>query len=98
MKPDIKIPDFNEVPFIVIWELTRACELHCLHCRTEAQTTRNPFELSIEEGKAQIDDISDMEYTMHVFTGGEPLMRAEVFELAADAVGSGVRDTKTESG
>src|SRR5699024_9275974 len=97
MKPNIKIPDFNEVPFIVIWELTRACELHCLHCRAEAQTTRNPFELSTEEGKALIDDISDMEYPMLVFTGGDPLMRTDVFVLVEYAVGNGVRDYMRQS-
>ena len=97
MKPDIKIPDFNEVPFIVIWELTRACELHCLHCRAEAQTMRNPYELSTAEGKALIDDIADMEYPMLVFTGGDPLMRTDVFELAEYAVGKGVRVSMTPS-
>ena len=43
--------DFNQDPFIVIWELTRACQLHCLHCRAEAQLTRDPRELTFEEGK-----------------------------------------------
>ena len=97
MKPNIKIPDFNDVPFIVIWELTRACDLHCLHCRAEAQTERHPYELSTEEGKALIDDIADMEYPMLVFTGGDPLMREDVFELAEYAVKKNVRVSMTPS-
>ncbi|CAM2758218.1 TIGR04053 family radical SAM/SPASM domain-containing protein [Salinicoccus roseus] len=97
MKPEIRIPDFNEVPFIVIWELTRACELHCLHCRAEAQVERNPYELSTEEGKRLIDDIAAMEYPMLVFTGGDPLMRTDVFELAEYAVEKGVRVSMTPS-
>lgn len=43
--------DFNQNPFIVIWELTRACQLKCLHCRAEAQYHRDPRELTFEEGK-----------------------------------------------
>ncbi|MFC3899591.1 TIGR04053 family radical SAM/SPASM domain-containing protein [Aliicoccus persicus] len=97
MKPNIKIPDFNDVPFIVIWELTRACDLHCLHCRAEAQTERHHYELSTEEGKALIDDIADMEYPMLVFTGGDPLMREDVFELAEYAVMKNVRVSMTPS-
>ncbi|MCU7557791.1 TIGR04053 family radical SAM/SPASM domain-containing protein [Macrococcus capreoli] len=89
--------DYNEKPFIVIWEVTRACELHCLHCRAEAQVNRNPYELSTDEGKALIDDIAQMDGPMLVFTGGDPLMREDIFELAAYAVNRGVRVSMTPS-
>lgn len=65
--------DYNQNPFIVIWELTRACQLHCLHCRAEAQHHRHPLELDFEEGKALIDQIYEMDNPMLVFTGGIPL-------------------------
>jgi AdoMet-dependent heme synthase len=89
--------DFNKDPFIVIWELTRACQLACLHCRAEAQFRRDPRELSTEEGKNLIDQIKEMNNAMLVFTGGDPLMRPDVFEIAEYAVKKGVRVSMTPS-
>lgn len=89
--------DYNENPFIVIWELTRACQLQCLHCRAEAQHHRHPLELTFEEGKTLIDDIYEMDNPMLVFTGGDPLERPDVFEIAEYAVKKGVRVSMTPS-
>jgi AdoMet-dependent heme synthase len=89
--------DFNKDPFIVIWELTRACQLKCLHCRAEAQYRRDPRELSFEEGKNLIDQIYEMNNPMLVFTGGDPLMREDVFDIAKYAVEKGVRVSMTPS-
>jgi AdoMet-dependent heme synthase len=89
--------DFNKDPFIVIWELTRACQLKCLHCRAEAQYRRDPRELSFEEGKHLIDQIYEMNNPMLVFTGGDPLMREDVFDIAKYAVEKGVRVSMTPS-
>jgi len=89
--------DYNRDPFIVIWELTRACQLKCLHCRAEAQTRRDPRELTTEEGKRLIDQIYEMNNPMLVFTGGDPLMREDVFEIAKYAVDRGVRVSMTPS-
>lgn len=89
--------DFTKDPFIVIWELTRACQLACLHCRAEAQYRRDPRELSFEEGKHLIDQIYEMNNPMLVFTGGDPLMREDVFDIAAYAVEKGVRVSMTPS-
>lgn len=89
--------DYNENPFIVIWELTRACQLKCLHCRAEAQYHRDPRELSNEEGKKLIDQIREMGNPMLVFTGGDPLMREDVYDLADYAVKKGVRVSMTPS-
>ncbi|GAA3312423.1 hypothetical protein GCM10020331_000090 [Ectobacillus funiculus] len=91
--------DFNTNPFIVIWELTRACQLKCLHCRAEAQYHRHPLELTFEEGKKLIDDIYEMNNPMLVFfTGGDPLMRPDVYEIADYAIKKkGVRVSMTPS-
>lgn len=89
--------DYNENPFIVIWELTRACQLKCLHCRAEAQHHRHPLELTFEEGKKLIDDIYDMNNPMLVFTGGDPLERPDVFDIAEYAIKKGVRVSMTPS-
>lgn len=89
--------DFNKDPFIVIWELTRACQLKCLHCRAEAQYKTDPRELTYEEGKKLIDEIYEMNNPMLVFTGGDPLLRKDVFDIAEYAVKKGVRVSMTPS-
>jgi AdoMet-dependent heme synthase len=89
--------DFNKDPFIVIWELTRACQLKCLHCRADAQYRRDSRELTFEEGKNLIDQIYEMNNPMLVFTGGDPLMREDVFDIAKYAVDKGVRVSMTPS-
>jgi radical SAM protein len=89
--------DYDKNPFIVIWELTRACQLHCLHCRAEAQHHRHPLELTLEEGKKMIDDIYSMDNPMLVFTGGDPLERPDVFDIAEYAINKGVRVSMTPS-
>lgn len=73
--------DYNQSPFIVIWEVTRACALKCLHCRAEAQYTADPRQLSLAEGKRLIDDIANLDSPLLVFTGGDPLMRPDLYEL-----------------
>ena len=78
--------DYNVNPFIVIWEVTRACALKCLHCRAEAQYRADPNQLSFEEGKKLIDSIAEMDNPLFVFTGGDPLMRPDLFELARYAI------------
>lgn len=82
----LKERDYAVSPFIVVWELTRACALQCLHCRAEAQYASDPAQLTFEEGKRLIDDIAEMDRPLLVFTGGDPLMRRDLFELAEYAV------------
>ncbi|HHW36508.1 MAG TPA: radical SAM/SPASM domain-containing protein [Bacillales bacterium] len=83
--------DYNLNPFIVIWEVTRACQLKCVHCRADAQITPDPNELSHDEGIKLIDQIYEMDNPMLVFTGGDCLMREDLFELADYAVKKGMR-------
>lgn len=78
--------DYNVNPFIVIWEVTRACALKCLHCRAEAQYKRDPRELTFEEGKHLIDEIAMLDSPLLVFTGGDPFMRPDLFDLAQYAI------------
>ncbi|MDO3412333.1 TIGR04053 family radical SAM/SPASM domain-containing protein [Saccharibacillus sp. CPCC 101409] len=78
--------DYAVDPFIVIWEVTRACALKCLHCRAEAQYRADPDQLSHEEGIALIDRIANLNNPLLVFTGGDPLMRPDLFELARYAI------------
>lgn len=89
--------DFNMNPYIVIWEVTRACQLKCIHCRADAQNRPDPMELSPEEGLKLIDHIYEMGNPMLVFTGGDCMMREDLFELAEYAVKKGMRVSMTPS-
>jgi len=60
MNPLINAMDFNERPFIAIWEVTQACDLACVHCRASAQPDRHPMELTTAEGKHLIDQIANL--------------------------------------
>lgn len=92
-----KMIDYNENPFIAIWEVTRACQLKCVHCRADAQTRPDPNELSHEEGLRLIDQIYEMNNPMLVFTGGDCMMREDIFDLADYAVKKGMRVSMTPS-
>lgn len=89
--------DYNENPYIVIWEVTRACQLKCIHCRADAQPKPDPNELSNKEGFKLIDQIYEMNNPMLVFTGGDCMMREDLFELADYAVKKGMRVSMTPS-
>src|SRR6185312_17420531 len=97
MNPNELAIDFNERPYIVIWEVTQACDLACVHCRASAQPKRNPFELSTDEGKRLIDEIAQMEVPVFVLTGGDPIKRPDLFELIEHAAKVGVRVSLTPS-
>lgn len=92
-----KTIDYNENPFIAIWEVTRACQLKCVHCRADAQTTPDPRELTHEEGIQLIDQIYEMNNPMLVFTGGDCMIREDLFDLAEYAVKKGMRVSMTPS-
>jgi AdoMet-dependent heme synthase len=96
MRPTTAL-DFNQRPYIVIWETTQACDLACVHCRACAQPARNPFELSTAEAKELIDQIAKMEAPVFVFTGGDPLKRPDIHELVQYASGKGVHASMTPS-
>jgi AdoMet-dependent heme synthase len=83
--------DYDQNPFIVIWEVTRACQLKCVHCRADAQLQKDPRELTHEEGINLLDQIYEMNNPMLVFTGGDCMMRDDLFELADYAVKKGMR-------
>ncbi|MGD8192288.1 TIGR04053 family radical SAM/SPASM domain-containing protein [Brevibacillus ginsengisoli] len=89
--------DFNENPFIVIWETTRACGLKCIHCRADAQYVADPNELTHEEGIALLDEIYEMGNPMVVFTGGDCMLRKDLFELAEYGIKKGMRISMSPS-
>lgn len=89
--------DFNRSPFVVIWEMTRACDLSCVHCRAAAQSRRSQFELTTDEGFRLIDDIARLEPRVFVITGGDPLKRADLYDTIAYAKQAGLNPSVTPS-
>ena len=89
--------NFEERPFVAIWETTQACDLSCVHCRASAQPARSPLELSTDEAKRLIDDIAGLEVPVFVLTGGDPLKRPDIFELVRYASEHNVRISLTPS-
>ena len=88
---------FADAPFLVLWEVTRACDLACLHCRASALPDRNPLELTTAEGLSLLEDIRGLGDPLLVFTGGDPLKRPDLFDLLEHSVGLGLRTTVTPS-
>lgn len=97
MNPRMQSVDFNERPFIAIWEVTQACDLACVHCRASAQPNRHPQELTTAEGKQLIDSIAEWQVPVFVLTGGDPIKRPDLFELIEHARKVGVRVSLTPS-
>jgi radical SAM protein len=84
--------DAAERPFIVIWEVTRACQLACTHCRADAIRARNPFELTTDEGRRLLDDLASFgsPRPLVVLTGGDPFERPDLPELVAHGTSIGL--------
>ncbi len=89
--------DYDESPFLAIWEVTQSCDLACKHCRAAAQPLPHPDQLSTEEGKQLIDQIAAMHIPIFVFTGGDPLKRADLYDLIRYAAAKQVHVAVTPS-
>jgi radical SAM protein with 4Fe4S-binding SPASM domain len=86
-------------PFVLVWELTQACELSCDHCRADAQPDRHPDELTTAEGKALLEDVREFgEGQLVVFSGGDPCKREDLTELVEYGTDIGLTVTLTPSG
>ena len=90
-------PDFEQRPFVVIWETTQAYDLACVHCRACAQPVRSSLELTSGEGKRLIDEVAALKAPVFVLTGGDPLKRSDIFELVQYATRQGLRTSLTPS-
>src|SRR3990172_8118031 len=83
---------FSRAPRMIYWEMTRACDLACRHCRAEAIAHRDPLELTTAEARAMLDQIAGFgEPRPHVVcTGGDPLKRPDVLDVMAYGAGRGL--------
>ncbi len=83
---------------VVVWNCTRACNLKCIHCYARSDCGCAPDELSFEEGKALIDDLAAFGSPVVLFSGGEPLCRKDMPDLAEYAVSKGMRAVISTNG
>jgi radical SAM protein len=89
--------EFDTRPVVVIWEVTQACDLACVHCRACARPERDAGELTTAEGKRLIDEVAEMGSPVFVLTGGDPLKRGDILELIRYARSRGVRPALSPS-
>jgi heme b synthase len=85
-------------PHIVAWESTVACNLACVHCRAGAQTTPEPDELTTGKVLDLIDQLAEFGRPIFVISGGEPLMRPDIYDIAAHGTRRGLRVAVSPSG
>ena len=84
-------PDFDQAPFLVIWETTQACDLACRHCRADARPWRHPEELSTDEARRLLDSVREFGPILFVFSGGDALKRPDIVDLTRHGAGLGLR-------
>ncbi len=82
---------YDDAPRIVIWEMTRACALACEHCRAVAIPFRDPLELHTDEALALVDQVCECGQPIFVLTGGDPLMRPDIYRIVEYAANHGLR-------
>ena len=83
---------------VIVWNITRACNLNCVHCYARAVHHSDENELSTQEGFALLDDLAAFGVPVILFSGGEPLVRPDLIELANHAVGKGMRAVISTNG
>ena len=83
---------------IVVWNITRRCNLRCVHCYNDSGLGKSADEMTTEKAKAVIDDLARFAVPSILFSGGEPLMRHDLFELIEHAIGKGVRTVISTNG
>jgi AdoMet-dependent heme synthase len=88
----------DHLPRLIFWELTKECNLDCIHCRAEAADSHFEGELTLDEIKRVIAEIAGHYKPILVLTGGEPLYREDIFEIAACARDAGLKTALATNG
>jgi len=78
-------------PRLIFWELTKGCNLRCIHCRASATELSSPSDLSTQAARDIIDQIAEVSSPILVLSGGEPLFRSDIFQLAQYGTDKGLR-------
>jgi radical SAM protein with 4Fe4S-binding SPASM domain len=83
---------------VVVWNTTRRCNLHCMHCYSQSENKAYQNELTTVEAKNFIADIAEFGVPVLLFSGGEPMLRGDLFELAKIASDAGIRPVMSTNG
>jgi len=83
---------------VVVWNLTKQCNLYCSHCYAAADTEQAPGELTTTEGKRLLDDLAEYGVPVVLFSGGEPLVRDDLLELVSYAADLDIRPVLSTNG
>lgn len=83
---------------IVVWNSTKSCNLKCVHCYIDAKAEKDKGELTTEQAKSMIDDLAAFGAPVLLFSGGEPFMRPDLFELGKYALSKGLRTVISTNG
>jgi 12,18-didecarboxysiroheme deacetylase len=83
---------------VVVWNLTRRCNLHCIHCYFEAQDKEYPGELTTAEGEHLVDSLARFRVPVILFSGGEPLLRDDIYHLIRYAAERDIRAVLSTNG
>ncbi|MCC6048780.1 MAG: 12,18-didecarboxysiroheme deacetylase [Thermodesulfobacterium sp.] len=83
---------------VVVWNVTKACNLRCIHCYASADNRPSENELTTEEGFRLLEDLAQFGCPVVLFSGGEPLVRPDIFDLIAYAVRLGLRAVLSTNG
>lgn len=83
---------------VVVWSVTRSCNLECMHCYANSENKKYAGELTTEEALHLIDEMAGMNVPVILFSGGEPLVRPDIFELSSYAISKGIRVTFSTNG
>ncbi len=83
---------------VVVWNSTRTCNLKCVHCYMDSDNRKYQGEMNTQEAKKFIDDLAEFKVPVLLFSGGEPLIRPDFFELAEYTRDKGIRPTLSTNG
>jgi AdoMet-dependent heme synthase len=83
---------------MIAWEVTRSCNLNCVHCRAAASCGPYPGELSTKECFQLVDEVAAMSSPVIILTGGEPLLRPDIFDIAGYGTNKGLRMVMATNG
>jgi radical SAM protein with 4Fe4S-binding SPASM domain len=83
---------------VVVWNITKRCNLRCIHCYIDASKATRENELTTEEAKLVIEDLAEFGVPVILFSGGEPLLRKDLFELGRYAREKGIRTVISTNG
>ena len=99
----MKVPGHHDIsgvphPRLIAWEVTRTCNLSCVHCRAASVDKPYPGELGTDECKRFLDDVASFSKPIIILTGGEPLLRDDIFTIARHGDSLGLRMTMATNG